>query len=216
MACACDFRVASENAVMTTAFYDSPLPPNFTVNDLYAGPPTSGNSLHPAPGGHELYASHVLKVIQDIFADDGFVYAEPLVDLPEDLEPWPINPTIAGPLEREQPGTSVQLNQEDWQRHPLFEGLDALFIDETDLTLTHVFTGSSCALWWEFLFDAGEIVGAVEIRLDGIDFGRGQRVGIVGDEGAALGHHRDELLDRRPRRTGDPGDGRAGDRARTR
>lgn len=159
-------------ADMTTAFFDSPLPPNFNVNQLYSGPTTPGNSLHPAPAGHELYARHVLQVIEEIFDDDGFVYAEPLVPLPDDLEPWPITPAIAGPLDLDQVGTSVQLNQEDWFKHPLFEGLDALFVDQTNVTLTHVFTGSSCAIWWEWQYAAGELAAAVEIRLDGIDYGR--------------------------------------------
>lgn len=154
-------------------FFNEVLPPGIQAAHLYAGHPLQfGNSVHPSPIGHDVYADAVIKSLTNLFRFDGFWFPAPRIALPTDLEPFPKTPKLYAPLDIPAPdGFTPDLNAEDWNRHPIFAGKDALFTMDTELTLDFPFNGSAAAIWWEWDYDNLPIHGKFQVLVDGNDLG---------------------------------------------
>lgn len=163
---AIEFKVPYEDLGET--FYGDDLPGGLTIDDLYLGiDGVPGNRLHPSPFGHLVYASTVFRRIESILNRAGDEFEAPSYDLPDQLQPFPLSPRLVKPAEIvAPPGFDARLNEEDWDKHPIFINRDALFVDETAITLSYDFQGSAVALWWEWIYSDESIHGRIQVSLD--------------------------------------------------
>ncbi len=154
-------------------FFLQPLPSGILISELFSGDPTQfGNDVHPAPIGHTIYAQSVLNALSGVFRLRGFHFPVARIPMPTNLEPFPKTPVEYKPADMPLlEGFQQDTNKEDWVRHPLFTGKDAMFTMETKTEFIFDFQGSAAAIWWEWQYGDERIHGKFELILDGVSLG---------------------------------------------
>ncbi len=158
---------------VTKDFYQRPLPPGITPDHLYLGDPLQfGNSAHPSPHGHDVYANAVISTLTGLFRFRGFWFEEPRIPLPSNLLPFPVTPRRYSPMDMPPTmGFTTAINQENWVKHPIFNGKDAMFVLESEVSMSYRFQGSAAGIWWEWTYGDQPIHGKYQLLLDGQDLG---------------------------------------------